>query len=559
LAGVLVLALTACGGNSDSADNSRQGGIFRQSETPQTVAEKYMTAIIEFDYDNLNKYSAIDFNVAYDWSIEYANKNSISETELKEYLSSEYGTSDIKRIYENQLKEMVLEFTEETLGADAKITINIFEAQELSATEMNETLDKLWNPSRHFQYLGDMGISNQLLQINGLIPLEDVTAMYYIHGRTNATGSLMRESEAFTRICVRINGEWKMLSDEALIPFAIIVEVAIAIDEVRNPREIPVGGSTEIKMPNLVGMDYDAVMVQYGHFLLLNPTQEYSSEYPKGQIIRQSVIAGRDIRANQRIDVIVSMGVQLVELNNYEGGILHIDEVQTRLRRQGFSDSNIRIKYEENETVPTGYVIRTDPPANSMIAVDTHLTVYVSYGESQTTVPDLVGLTRTQAEERAKMFDVIIIFYEDYSDSVERGRIISQDISPMTSINKFSTIEVLISLGSFPVKTFAISHSVSDRITGDYILEHYINGVLQTHLTKTQNMGINKNINWLVEGTWGVHIYTIYITSVETEKRALFCEYEVDFTGDALVSRQLQLNSRIFFELEGNNAPDPLG
>ncbi|MCL2018525.1 MAG: Stk1 family PASTA domain-containing Ser/Thr kinase [Oscillospiraceae bacterium] len=313
-----------------------------------------------------------------------------------------------------------------------------------------------------------------------------------------------------------------------------------------------IGGDELIKVPSLVGEDYDAVIAQYGGSLNLVASREFSTEYERGRIMWQSVLAGREIRIGQKIDIRVSSGPEAVELNDYEGGVLHIDEVEQRLIRQGFIRANINIRHEES-TVPAGYVIRTEPRAGSMIPLDSRITVWVSFGgvnDGGTQVPDILGLTRTQAEERAKMHDVVIAFTEEYSDSVAVDRVISQDPLPMVPVDKFSTIEVVISIGPAPPKSFEINHDISrEDITGDYIFEYYIDGIRQDYLTVTQNVGLNRNINWEFEGT-DVSTYAIFITSVQTGNRGQFCVYEVDFTGDEVTHRLVEINAHIFAEID---------
>jgi serine/threonine-protein kinase len=336
----------------------------------------------------------------------------------------------------------------------------------------------------------------------------------------------------------------------AWLIFTIVTETFKGIEE---------GGGDEIKMPPLVGQDFDAVVAQYPNLNFDPINQEYSAEYEKGQVIRQSVLAGREIRTGQRIEIWVSMGPQLVELNNYEGGVLHIDEVKARLRRQGFPDANINVRNEESAEVPPGFVIRTDPPAGEMIPLDRRITVWVSFGggNEMTLAPDLVDLTRTLAEEKAKTHDVVALFVEEYSDTIEEGIVISQDPLPMVTMPKFGTIEVVVSAGPAPPKTFIFDRGIGESLTGDYIFEYYIDGIYQEGLTSRQDIGLNKRIFWEAEGT-GVHQLVIYITSVETGRRLQFCEYEVDFTEDVPVSTEIMLNSRIFTELSvPSDTPPP--
>ncbi|MCL2698258.1 MAG: Stk1 family PASTA domain-containing Ser/Thr kinase [Oscillospiraceae bacterium] len=315
----------------------------------------------------------------------------------------------------------------------------------------------------------------------------------------------------------------------------------------------------EIKMPAVVGLDFDEAIALYPN-LNFNPIQEWSGEYEKGQIMRQGHLAGRDIRTGQKVDIWVSMGPQLVELNNYEGGVHHIDEVRTRLRRQGFNDANISIRNEESLNVPAGFVIRTDPSAGAMIPLDTRITVWVSFGggNEMTQAPDLIDLTRQNAEERAKMHDVVAIFEEEYSDTVEEGIVMRQNPLPMATMTKFGTIEVIISAGPAPPKTFTILRHISDSLTGDYMFEYYIDGIRQDTSGVIQNIGLNKKIEWEAEGT-DTHQLVIYITSVETGRRLQFCEYEVDFSGETPTHRVVMLNDTIFTQLSvpADPVPDP--
>jgi serine/threonine-protein kinase len=315
----------------------------------------------------------------------------------------------------------------------------------------------------------------------------------------------------------------------------------------------------EVTMPSLVGQDYDSVMAQYPN-LNFHVNQEYSAEHEKGIVIRQSTLAGRPVRTGQQINLWVSMGPQLVEIDNFEGGVLHIDEVLARLVRRGFSETNISVRNEESATVTTGFVIRTDPPAGSMVPTDARITVWVSFGggTQMTSAPDLIGLTRAMAQERANTHDVVALFIEEYSDTVEEGLVISQDPLPMVLMQQFETIEVIVSLGPEPPGEFTISHGVSARITGDYIFEYYIDSILQEDLTVQQNMGLNNRIRWTVSGE-GRHTYAIYITSVETGNRLRFCVYEVDFTGGGSPThRQVELTGNIFTLLATMAPPNPV-
>ncbi|MCL2077472.1 MAG: Stk1 family PASTA domain-containing Ser/Thr kinase [Oscillospiraceae bacterium] len=333
----------------------------------------------------------------------------------------------------------------------------------------------------------------------------------------------------------------------------VIMAAWLIFQIVTNTIVDPAHGGRQIQMPQLVGRDFDEVLSEYPDLTLV-AEQEYSSEFERGQIIWQSADPGREIRTSQQIEIKVSIGPRLVELNNYEG--LHINEATERIKRQGLPDP--QIKREESMSVPADFVIRTTPPAGERIQMDTVVTVWVSFGSldtEKTNVPNIINLSLQNAEEHAKMYDVNLVVYEEYSDTVAVGTVIRQNPLPLVSVDKFSDVEAWVSTGPRPNKSGEISHTLTNpAITGDYRFEYYIDGVLQEDLTRTQNMGLNKEIRWDVEGA-GVHRYAINITSLETGKSGLFCEWEFNFTGAEPTKTQIQFNGGIFTYLSTPDAP----
>jgi len=154
-------------------------------------------------------------------------------------------------------------------------------------------------------------------------------------------------------------------------------DIPLLYSDMRAEMERNILPADTTTMPDLIGMDYDEARMQFP-YLNLNPLQDFSSEFLRGQIMHQSVQVNREIYTSQQIDVIVSMGPQLVELRNYEGGMFTADDVVTMIIRQGFNSP--RIIHEENPDIPAGFVIRTDPPALSMIELTENITIWVSMG-----------------------------------------------------------------------------------------------------------------------------------------------------------------------------------
>ncbi|MCL2086859.1 MAG: Stk1 family PASTA domain-containing Ser/Thr kinase [Oscillospiraceae bacterium] len=308
-------------------------------------------------------------------------------------------------------------------------------------------------------------------------------------------------------------------------------------------------GAPEHTMPDLVGMRYDDVVSnpQY-RVLSLNPVQEFSPE-PRGQIIRQSVNAGRTVTESQSIDIYVSNGPRLIELDDFGNGLRHMTEVRTLLEKQGF---RVTIKYEESDEINSNYVIRTEPPARTLLQEGDDVTVYVSIvKEGETTkIPDMLGLPRERAAELAASYKILLTVVEK-PGMEEEGIVMEQSIAPDTIVTEFTTVELTVSSGELPTKPGRISFSlVSNTATGNFIVEYYIDGVLQEELTETRNIELNRRLEWEFEDV-GIKRYAIFLTSLETDRIALLCEYEFDFTVEGRTAQRTEIfmNDRIFTEL----------
>ena len=56
---------------------------------------------------------------------------------------------------------------------------------------------------------------------------------------------------------------------------------------------------------------------------------------------------------------------------------------------------------EASDTVNTGQVVRTDPPAGQTVPLDTRINIYVSTGKQKVQVPGEIG--KTEADARADL------------------------------------------------------------------------------------------------------------------------------------------------------------
>jgi beta-lactam-binding protein with PASTA domain/serine/threonine protein kinase len=106
-----------------------------------------------------------------------------------------------------------------------------------------------------------------------------------------------------------------------------------------------------------------------------------------------------------------------------------------------------------SETVAKGSVIRTDPGAGDRVAKDGTVTATISLGPERHAVPDVRGKTldeaQTMLDEASLGFGQAV---QRFSEKVAKGKVITTDPAPGTSLRRDAAVNVVVSRGQRPIK-----------------------------------------------------------------------------------------------------------
>ena len=122
---------------------------------------------------------------------------------------------------------------------------------------------------------------------------------------------------------------------------------------------------------------------------------------------------------------------------------------QVALAVQLIETKKLRVNVAEtyDAKVPPGQVISQSPEAGMKVKEERVITIYVSRGGEDLTMPDLKGLARRGAEDKlGKMGLKVASVYEKESDA-DTGTVLSQEPAPGAKITKGSDVELTISKG----------------------------------------------------------------------------------------------------------------
>lgn len=119
------------------------------------------------------------------------------------------------------------------------------------------------------------------------------------------------------------------------------------------------------------------------------------------------------------------------------------------LAKQLLEAQNLRVNIAEtyDANVPAGQVAKQSPEAGSVVKEQRVITIYVSKGGEELTMPDLKGLSKSAVEEKLRKMGLVVgSVYMKESDK-DVGTVLDQDPQPGSKINKGKSVDITVSKG----------------------------------------------------------------------------------------------------------------
>lgn len=175
----------------------------------------------------------------------------------------------------------------------------------------------------------------------------------------------------------------------AFIIVAILFLIGI-MAMVRPFEEVP-----DTTAPNLVGMDIEEAKKQYSKFNIEVESSAFHDSYDKDVIYYQNVKPGMTVKEKSTIKVKISSGVQSFSLADYTN--FEENQVYAILSENDVEFNRI---YEWNDNIPEGYVISTEPGADTVVDKGTVVIIRISKGLETTyvEVPNVLGYKLNDAK-----------------------------------------------------------------------------------------------------------------------------------------------------------------
>jgi serine/threonine-protein kinase len=212
------------------------------------------------------------------------------------------------------------------------------------------------------------------------------------------------------------------------------------------------GGAGEedlVVVPNVVGLtQLDALNrleeeeFQWRVFFEPSDTEEV------GIVTRTDPPVGSEAERGSTIDVYISSGAEEFPVPPLVGQTL--EDARDLLEEAGLTLGNVTERPDPDRA--EGIVIEQNPAAGVEVGREAPVDVVVSTGPELVIVPALEDFTERDAISELQQLGLLFTTDEEYSESVDEGRVIRTDPEAGTELQSGDTVLLVVSLGPAPVE-----------------------------------------------------------------------------------------------------------
>jgi serine/threonine protein kinase/beta-lactam-binding protein with PASTA domain len=319
--------------------------------------------------------------------------------------------------------------------------------------------------------------------IAALVALVAGAAVYFAATRNSDVVvpdvSGLTESEARTKledVNLKVASKTQEIADEEIKEGNVVKTDPAAATTVKENREVTLyisSGSKAIDLKDYTDMSYEDVeseLLSLGFSASqIKKTTEFNSDVKEGNIISQDPGKGAKVEPDSdTISFVVSEGPQTVTLRNYTGE--DYNTVYNELIGQGFSDSTLSFSYVYDDNAAYGTIVSQSVAAG--VAIDptrTSVSFEVSQGSQPKKLNDISGYTKSEAQKYLSDIGAEYMGHEsyEYSDSVEKDKVIRTNPAAGTDIAKGDVVSVVYSKGPDPANESSSSEKESSSSSSE--------------------------------------------------------------------------------------------
>jgi serine/threonine-protein kinase len=198
-------------------------------------------------------------------------------------------------------------------------------------------------------------------------------------------------------------------------------------------------GVGDVAVPNVTNSPFaDAERALVSEGFQVRRQDEASDTIAAGNVIRTDPAGGKSAPKGSIVTVFVSTGKEQIVVPNVTD--LSSEEASAQLGSAGFA---VREDSESSNTIQSGHVTRTDPPADSRAARGSTVRMFVSTGAQTVEVPEVRGQSESDAEAALNARGLSSTSINQL-DPANAGKVIAQSPSAGTRVQPGSNVVLTV-------------------------------------------------------------------------------------------------------------------
>lgn len=202
--------------------------------------------------------------------------------------------------------------------------------------------------------------------------------------------------------------------------------------------------SGDITVPDVKGKTLvEAEAILKDNNLDFTLKEEFDAKVPTGTVIKQSLGAGSHVKAGRKIQLTVSKGAEPGVVPDLKGK--NLAEATEMLHAAKLAVGKVTVQYKEGAA--QGAVLSQDIEAGKKVAAGTKVDLVVNISKGQSVVPDLKGLTLSDARERLSSMGLMVGSVTTKEDSAPKGTVIGAEPEFGKVLSEGSVVTLIVSGG----------------------------------------------------------------------------------------------------------------
>jgi len=198
-------------------------------------------------------------------------------------------------------------------------------------------------------------------------------------------------------------------------------------------------GAERYLIPSLVGLTPEAAVNLLAKLPIKvgDLTEVFSDQAPRGFVISSSPAAGKKVKRDAVINLLISKGIETIDVTSYVGK--SADQALNELTEGGFDVETVN---EFSESVLAGTVITQVPSGGAPLAKGAKITLTVSKGSQYVFIPNVFSLTEAKARAALADLELKVVVKKIGVKKVKAVTNISPKIG--TKVKRGSTVTITV-------------------------------------------------------------------------------------------------------------------